>query len=113
MDYREMNQVLAQLSLATSYLEDLYAENEGEITKATEQTEEYISLLKKLLTTEGVDLLGRWLKSKEDRKKALKAEKDYITRQMAAIDEGIDFIKVKINQILTATGQEKIKGVNG
>jgi hypothetical protein len=105
-----MNQVLAQLSQATSNLEEMYAENEGEITEATEQAEEQISCLKQLLNTEGVDLLGRWLKGKEDRKKALKAEKDYITRQMAAIDEGIDFIKVKINQILTATGQEKIKG---
>lgn len=113
MDYKEMNEVLAKLSQATSNLEEMYAENEGEITEATEQAEEQIACLKELLTTEGVDLLGRWLKSKEDRKKALKAEKDYLTRQMAAIDEGIDFIKVKINQILTATGQEKIKGANG
>lgn len=113
MDYKEMNEVLAKLSRATSNLEEMYAENEGEITEATEQAEEQISCLKELLNTEGVDLLGRWLKGKEDRKKALKAEKDYITRQMAAIDEGIDFIKVKINQILTATGQEKIKGANG
>ena len=113
MDYKEMNEVLARLSQASSNLEEMYAENEGEITEATEQAEEQISCLKQLLNTEGVDLLGRWLKSKEDRKKALKAEKDYITRQMAAIDEGIDFIKVKINQILTATGQEKIKGANG
>lgn len=110
MTLQEMNEVLARLSQATSNLEEMYAENEGEITEATEQAEEQISCLKELLNTEGVDLLGRWLKGKEDRKKALKAEKDYITRQMAAIDEGIDFIKVKINQILTATGQEKIKG---
>ena len=113
MDYKEMNEVLARLSQASSNLEEMYAENEGEITEATEQAEEQIACLKELLNTEGVDLLGRWLKGKEDRKKALKAEKDYITRQMAAIDEGIDFIKVKINQILTATGQEKIKGANG
>lgn len=113
MDYKEMQEVLAKLSQATSNLEEMYAENEGEITEATEQAEEQISCLKELLTTEGVDLLGRWLKSKEDRKKALKAEKDYLTRQMAAIDEGIDFIKTKINQVLTATGQEKIKGANG
>ena len=113
MDYKGMNEVLAKLSRATSNLEEMYAENEGEITEATEQAEEQISCLKELLNTEGVDLLGRWLKGKEDRKKALKAEKDYITRQMTAIDECIDFIKVKINQILTATGQEKIKGANG
>ena len=77
MTLQEMNQVLAQLSQATSNLEEMYAENEGEITEATEQAEEQISCLKQLLNTEGVDLLGRWLKGKEDRKKALKAEKDY------------------------------------
>lgn len=113
MDYKEMNEVLAKLSQATSNLEEMYAENEGEITEATEQAEAQIACLKELLTTEGVDLLGRWLKSKEDHKKALKAEKDYLTRQMAAIDETIDFIKVKVNQVLTAAGQERIKGANG
>ena len=110
MTYQEMNQVLAQLDQALLTLEEMYAESEGEVTEQTEQVEQQISQLQELLTGEGIDLLGRWLKGKEDRKKALKAEKDYITRQMAALDESIDFIKVKINQVLTATGQEKVKG---
>jgi hypothetical protein len=75
--------------------------------------EAQISGLKELLSGEGIDLLGGWLKAKEDRKKSLKAEKDYITRQMAAIDETIEFIKGKVNQILVATGQEKVKGDRG
>lgn len=113
MDYKEMNQVLATLDQATIALEETYMENEGEITEETEQMEQEISGLQDLLSTEGIDLLGGWLKAKEDKKKSLKAEKDYITRQMAAIDETIEFIKSKINQVMVATGQEKIKGDRG
>lgn len=113
MDYKEMNQVLADLDQAMVTLEETYIENEGEVTEETEQMEAQISGLKELLTGEGIDLLGGWLKAKEDKKKSLKAEKDYITRQMAAIDETIEFIKTKVNQILVATGQEKVKGARG
>lgn len=113
MDYKEMNQVLENLDQAINTLEDLYIEGEGEVTEETEQLEAEISGLKELLSTEGIDLLGGWLKAKEDRKKSLKAEKDYITRQMSAIDETIEFIKGKVTEVMKATGQEKIKGGRG
>lgn len=113
MDYKEMNQVLENLDQAMHTLEDLYIEGEGEITEETEQMEQEISGLQELLTTEGIDLLGGWLKAKEDKKKSLKAEKDYITRQMSAIDETIEFIKGKVTEVMKATGQEKIKGDRG
>ena len=108
-----MNQVLATLDMATIALEETYMENEGEITEETEQMEQEISGLQELLTTEGIDLLGGWLKAKEDKKKSLKAEKDYITRQISAIDETIDFIKDKVTEVMKATGQDKIKGDRG
>ena len=113
MDYKEMNQVLVNLDQTINTLEETYMENEGEITEETEQMEQEISGLQELLTTEGIDLLGGWLKAKEDKKKSLKAEKDYITRQLAAIDETIEFIKDKITEVMKATGQEKIKGDRG
>lgn len=113
MDYKELNQVLATLDQATIALEENYMENEGEITEETEQMEQEISGLQELLTTEGIDLLGGWLKAKEDKKKSLKAEKDYITRQISAIDETIDFIKDKVTEVMKATGQDKIKGDRG
>ena len=113
MEDKEKNQVLADLDQAMVTLEETYIENEGEVTEETEQMEAQISGLQELLTTDGIDLLGGWLKAKEDRKKSLKAEKDYITRQMAAIDETIEFIKTKVNQILVATGQDKVKGARG
>lgn len=113
MDYKEMNQVLADLNQAMVTLEETYIENEGEVTEETEQMEAQISCLKELLTKDGIDLLGGWLKAKEDKKKSLKAEKDYITRQVAAIDETIEFIKDKITEVMKMTGQEKIKGDRG
>ncbi len=113
MDYKEMNQVLVNLDQAINTLEETYIENEGEVTEETKQMEQEISGLQELLSTEGIDLLGGWLKAKEDKKKSLKAEKDYITRQMAAIDETIDFIKDKVTEVMKATGQEKIKGDRG
>ena len=113
MDYKELNQVLATLDQATIALEETYMENEGEITEETKHMEQEISGLQELLTTEGIDLLGGWLKAKEDKKKSLKAEKDYITRQISAIDETIDFIKDKVTEVMKATGQDKIKGDRG
>ena len=108
-----MNQVLAELDQVMNTLEDLYIEGEGEVTEETERMEERISALKDLLTGEGIDLLGGWLKAKEDRKRALKAEKDYLTRQMSAIDETIEFIKDKITEVMRVTGRDKIKGERG
>ena len=113
MDYKELNQALATIDQATIALEETYMEYEGEITEETEQMEQEISGLQELLTTEGIDLLGGWLKAKEDKKKSLKAEKDYITRQISAIDETIDFIKDKVTEVMKATGQDKIKGDRG
>lgn len=113
MNYTELNQALSQLDQVMFNLENTYIENEGECTEETEQMETEISCLHELLSKEGIDLLGRWLKSKEDMKKSLKAEKDHLTRQMAAIDQTIDFIKYKVNQVMVATGQDKIKGDKG
>lgn len=113
MDYKELNQVLAEFNQAMVTLEDLYVEGEGEVTEESEQMEAQISGLKELLTKDGIDLLGGWLKAKEDKKKSLKAEKDYITRQMAAIDKTIEFIVDKITQVMKATGIDTIKGERG
>ena len=108
-----MENAVSVLQATTYRLEERYVENEGEVTEETEQMEAEIEALKFLLNGEGVDYLGRWLKSKEDRKKALKAEKDYITRQMESVDKTITFIKEKIRQLMDATGCERVKGEYG
>ena len=113
MDYKELQQALSQLEEVMNNLEELYIVNEGECTEESEKMEVEVDTLKELLSGDGIDMLGRWLKSKEDRKKALKAEKDYITRQMASIDKGIEYIKSMINKVMVATGVEKVKGDRG
>lgn len=113
MDYKELQQALSQLEEVMNNLEELYIVNEGECTEESERMEVEVDTLKELLSGDGIDMLGRWLKSKEDRKKALKAEKDYITRQMASIDNGIEYIKSMINKVMVATGLEKVKGDRG
>lgn len=113
MDYKELQQALSQLEEVMNNLEELYIMNEGECTEESERMEVEVDTLKELLSGDGIDMLGRWLKSKEDRKKSLKAEKDYITRQMASIDKGIEYIKSMINKVMVTTGLEKIKGDRG
>lgn len=113
MDYKELQQALSQLEEVMNNLEELYIVNEGECTEDSERMEVEVDTLKDLLSGDGIDMLGRWLKSKEDRKKSLKAEKDYITRQMASIDKGIEYIKSMINKVMVATGLEKVKGDRG
>ena len=113
MDYKELQQALSQLEEVMNNLEELYILNEGECTEESERMEVEADTLKELLSGDGIDMLGRWLKSKEDRKKSLKAEKDYITRQMASIDKGIEYIKSMINKVMVATGLEKVKGDRG
>lgn len=113
MDYKELQQALSQLEEVMNNLEELYTLNEGECTEESEKMEVEVDTLKELLSGDGIDMLGRWLKSKEDRKKSLKAEKDYITRQMASIDKGIEYIKSMINKVMVTTGLEKVKGDRG
>lgn len=113
MDYKELQQALSQLEEVMNNLEELYILNEGECTEESERMEVEVDTLKELLSGDGIDMLGRWLKSKEDRKKSLKAEKDYITRQMASIDKGIEYIKSMINKVMVTTGLEKVKGDRG
>ena len=113
MDYKELQDILSTLEYTSYKLEETYVESEGEVTEETELMEGEITAMKTLLNTDGVDLLGRWLKAKEDKKKALKAEKDFLTRQMEAIDKTIEFIKCEMFKVMVATGQEKIKGSLG
>ena len=113
MNYNEFKDALETLDWASYHLEETYTENDGEVTEETEKMEAEIEALRHLLNTDGVDFLGRWLKGKEDRKKALKAEKDYVSRQIEAVDTTIAFIKAKINELMQATGCEKVKGSLG
>ena len=113
MNNKEINSLIESLNASMWAFENYMVENEGVCDEASDQMEEQIGILKDLLTTEGIDSLGRWLKAKEDEIKSLKAEKDYITRKINAATGTIDYIKTQMNKILTAAQLEEIKGSNG
>lgn len=110
MTNTEIKARLEQLGRATMSLEEMYIDNGGEVTQETEAAEAQISALSALLTTEGVDSLGRWLKAKEDAKQAVKNEKAAIAAREKSLDRTISYIKALIGRILRETGQEKVKG---
>lgn len=113
MNYTDLNNALAELNIKVAALEDMYIENGGEVTPDTQAIEAEISELKMFLSTEGVDMLGRWLKQREDEKKNLKAEKDYLTRRINQLDKTTDFIKGRLAVVMDAAGVEKVKGEHG
>lgn len=110
MNNTDIKSAIAELSTTMFLLEEEYMENGGEVTEYTATMEANIERLKVLLTTEGVDSLGRWMKSKEDQMKSLKAERDSITRQIKSCENTIEYIKTLVNHILVSTGEEKVKG---
>lgn len=110
MTTKETLETLEQLRSAAWHLEQAYIYNEGEITDETEALEAEKAALTELLEGEGIDGLGRWLKSVEDAAAALKAEKEAIARQIEANKKTQEHIKVLVGDILRATGREKVKG---
>ena len=93
MNNAEIREALSRLQEMEFLLEEEYANNGGEVTDYTEQQEMCIEALREMLTTDGVDSLGRWLKAKEDQIVSLKAEKDNITRKIKKCEGTIEFIK--------------------
>lgn len=110
MNNKDINAALAALNETLFLLDEEYMENGGEVTETTEAMEQEIESLKALLEGEGIDSLGRWLKSKEDLIKTLKAERDAVTRQIKKTEEGIEYIKGQIYNVLTALEKDKVKG---
>ena len=110
MTYKDIQDSLTTLARLTAELEDQYIENEGEVTPEAEALEAQKEALAYMLQNEGVDMLGRWLKSKEDEVKTWKAEKAAADRRMKSAQNTVDFVKAKITEIMMATGTEKAKG---
>lgn len=110
MNNKDIIAALAALDEASFLLEEEYEMNGGEVTEETEAQEQHIEYLKALLEDEGIDSLGRWLKSKEDLIKTLKAERDSVNRQIKKTEDGIEYIKIQIYKVLTALGKDKVKG---
>ena len=111
MNASEIRNLLDVLTVQSQYLEDRYIESGGEITEDTEAMEDQIAAIKELLTGEGVDSLGRWLKNVEDQAAAMKAEKAAIDGQIKSKSNTVNYIKYLVNRVMVETGMEKAKGL--
>lgn len=110
MRYQDIQDALVTLARLSEELENQYIENEGEVTPEAEALEAQKDAVADLLTGEGVDTLGRWLKSKEDELATYKAEKAAADRRIKSVKNTIDFVKAKISEVMKATGTAKAKG---
>lgn len=110
MTHTDIRSALAELSAIASDLERIYLENGGEVTEETESLEDRLSVIRELLTTEGVDDLGRWLSAKQDEIVRWKDEKALANARMLAAQKSEAYIKALIAGVLRATGTEKVKG---
>lgn len=113
MTSREIDGLLDRMRQLTGDLEAMYVENGGEVTPATEAADAEIGTIAETLLTEGVDSLGRWLRSKQDEAAAVKAEQDYLARRKKSVENTVDYIKAKITEVMAATGRTKVKGELG
>ena len=110
MQFKDIKEALDNLGSITRSLEDLYVEGGGEVTPETEKLEAEKAAIAQLLTGEGIDSLGRWLKGKEDELATYQAEKALADRKIKSVKNTIDFIKYEVGQVLRSTHQDKVKG---
>lgn len=110
MTIREINELIEGIRRSSCELEDIYIENEGEVTEDAVRTEAVIDRLKELLAGEGIDALGRWLKAKEDELAAAKAEARVARLRVKSVENTVAYIKGRVGDALDALGEEKAKG---
>ena len=110
MNYEDIKRAIDVLNEQNIELDRIYTESEGEVTEEAEAMEKEKEAVATLLEGEGIDYLGRWLKGKEDELATYKDEKAACDRRIKATKNTIDFIKIKIGEVLRLTGREKVKG---
>lgn len=110
MTTKEINEAIARLNAVSQELEDIYVNGGGEVTPETEALEADINELVAALLSEGIDDLGRWLKSRQDAATAARAERDTAARRVKSLDKSVDYVRQLIRRVLDAAGKDKAKG---
>lgn len=110
MKVKEINAAIASLEALAWHLDNELVENGGEVTEEIQNQLDIQEDLLALLDGEGIDSLGRWLKQVQDRKAALKAEKDTIARHIDACTATEDYIRQQVRKALDLLGKDKAKG---
>ena len=81
-------------------LENALEENGGELTPELLEQYETLEDMKSLLAGEGIDDLGRWLKSIQDEKAVRKAEADAAARKVKNLASYEDYVKGLIGRAM-------------
>lgn len=105
-----IKETIAEITRRKWELENALEENGGELTDELLKAADALEDMKALLAGEGVDELGRWLKSVQDEIATRKAEADAAARKLKNLKSYEDYIKSLIGYALDAIGQEKVKG---
>ena len=110
MNTYEINEALASLAQMMRTQEEEYIENGGEVTDDTQAREAAIEQLKHVLTTEGVDELGRRLAAKQAEVDTYKAEVKAAQARQKAAQRSVDYYKYLVGEVLRRTEKEAVKG---
>ena len=110
MTIAEIHEALAVLTETAQALEAEYIESGGVMTEQTEAMQARLAAEKELLTSQGVDELGRWLKAKQDQIAAAKAEVAAAQARVKSLQQTEDYIKSEVAYLLAVIGMEEAKG---
>ena len=109
MNAKDIKATIANLHRSKYQVEVALEENGGELTPEILEQLDIMEDMKVALS-EGVDDLGRWLKSVQDEISARKAEADAAARKVKNLKGYEEYIKFLVGQALDAIGEEKVKG---
>lgn len=108
---REIQDALHRLREEKFRLEAEYEENGGEVTDSTLSREQAIADIKTLLLSrEGVDSLGRLIRSNTDDIQGYKNEKKHIDSQIKKIEGYNEWLLGLVNGILEESDEDVAKG---
>lgn len=113
MNYKDLTEAICELDKLAYNVETILDENGGELTEEVENMMNAQDALAELVQGEGVDMLGRWLKSIDDREATYKAEKKYCEAKIKGVQRTRDFVKDMMADIFARLGIDKVKGKFG
>lgn len=113
MELKEMQERVSDLWCQIAQMQEILEENGGELTPEVEGYQEAIEAARKVLTADGVDSLGRAIAQLDAQVDTIKAERDYLARQIKRKEGLMDFFKRLMAQAMDACEIDKVKGSHG
>lgn len=95
-----IKETIAEIARAKWTLETALEDNGGELTPELLEASDTLEEMKSLLAGEGIDELGRWMKSVQDEIAARKAEADAAARRVKNLKGYEDYVKGLIGQAM-------------